>query len=279
MDISAVQKFETAREIEFDQCRCYVHENHRWCLPLVFAAQEKILLPRPCTMVMFDAHHDCKMPYEGAYISNLRNVGFSTEDLIGLCDKKLDSINGDWVIAGMELGLIGDAVLFGVRDHHRNSDLNREGYTDQFHSEHRIKLLWLPGQALQYQGDLSDNAKARALKELWAILDWEPNPETGFRFGDRQDSIWLNIDLDCFRVEWSDYYFPWPDEVFEKEFEATSNYNPTRGWSGKSFFQALVNRAGLITIARESRCCGGGEKSDVILKKLNNFLFDNKLKM
>ncbi len=277
MDISAIQEFETVGEVKFDKCICYMHENHRWCLPIAFAAQQQTSLPRPCTLVMFDAHDDCKIPDQLAHISESRRIRNSLNDLIDLCREKLDIRNCDWIIAGMELGLIGDVVVYGVRDPGSRSEFQRTGYEDTDGAIHRIKFQWFPGGDLQYHGDLSDRARQCTLKELWDILDWRLMPDGVFKFGDQSDPIWLNIDLDCFKIEWWDHNLPWPDEVFQKEFEVPSDYQCTHGWSGKAFFQELVKKAGLITIAREPRCCDGDTKSDIILTKLNRFLFDNKL--
>lgn len=54
-------------------------------------------------------------------------------------------------------------------------------------------------------------------------------------------------------------------------------YDTTEGWSGKNFFDKLVTRAGLITIAAEPKHCGGPRKSMEILGKVNSYLFDNRL--
>jgi len=88
----------------------------------------------------------------------------------------------------------------------------------------------------------------------------------------------LDLDLDCFIVRWRNYYrFPWPDEVFEKEFLAPSSYQTTLEWTGKGFLNGLVNKASLLTIAREPYCCGSKTKATEILGKVNHFLFDDKL--
>jgi len=65
--------------------------------------------------------------------------------------------------------------------------------------------------------------------------------------------------------------------VFEREFGEISSYWSTQGWSGASFLRALVGRAGLLAICREPRFTGGPRKSDVILSRLNQFVFNGEL--
>jgi hypothetical protein len=90
--------------------------------------------------------------------------------------------------------------------------------------------------------------------------------------------ILLDLDLDFFIVKWKGCYrFPWPDEVFKKEFLVQSKYQTTLGWTGKDFVDGLVKMAALLTIARESYCCGGKIKANEVLGKVNHFLFDDEI--
>ena len=41
---------------------CIIHEDHRWLLPIAHRAQQLGELPKPCTLVMFDAHMDSIEP-------------------------------------------------------------------------------------------------------------------------------------------------------------------------------------------------------------------------
>ncbi len=42
--------------------------------------------------------------------------GPTISDLIALCERDLRSLDDDWIKAAMELGLVSDAVVFGVDD-------------------------------------------------------------------------------------------------------------------------------------------------------------------
>ena len=87
----------------------------------------------------------------------------------------------------------------------------------------------------------------------------------------------LGAALDAFVVNWEGYVFPWSDEVFLDRFLKPSDYITTRGWTGKRFFSALVERAGAIVIAREPKLCGGPEKTSQVWRQVNRFLFDDQL--
>jgi len=250
--------------------RFVLHEDHRWLLPIAHVAQEQGLLPKPCTLVVFDLHHDALVP---SCLPELRagRENLTVEDVIRLCGQNLSKNDDDWLKAGMELGLFGDAVIFGVED---TSDRDKYRiYRDDLDREHRIDMLQRPRGALAYQGSLSDRARSGALERIWNVLGWQILDQL-FEFLPDRPKILLSIDLDYFAVRWGDYTFPWPDEVFEREFLVASDYWSTQGWTGKAFVRGMVEKAGLVAICRESACTGGPEKSRLILSKLDEYVFD-----
>lgn len=274
MNLSDLKEIDDLRQVPFGKCDCLLHKEHRWVLPIIFYKQQKNILSHPCTLVMFDAHHDAKDPACKNDILQIKKIGITFEGLIDLCQEKLSKLNDDWVKTGMELGLIDDAVIFGVESSADSANFKR--FKDQQENIHKIKLLGLPGKELEYQGDLSDTARRESLSDLWKILGWQCDPQ--FSFAQDGRKILLDLDLDCFIVRWKGCYrFPWPDEVFKKEFLVPSRYQTTLEWTGKDFLNGLVNKAALLTIAREPYCCGGETKATQILGKVNHFLFDDKL--
>jgi hypothetical protein len=252
---------------------CLIHNDHRWLLPIICSAQEAGLIPRPVTVVMFDFHPDDLEPLCMDEIKQLRQDGPTVEALIELCQSRLRSLDDDWVIAGMELGLIDHIVTFGVDD---RFDCKRE-HRDHLGHVHYLEYPELPRGGLGYQGSLSDLAKDRELSRLWTILGWRHFTGMGFQFDPATPKILLDFDLDCFAVRWRDYLFPWPDEVFEREFLEPSGYWTVEGRTGQDFVHGLISKAGLVTIAREPNHCGGDEKADEILRKLNRYVFDGQL--
>lgn len=275
MNLDDLRTIDNLREVSFEKCECFLHENHRWVLPIIHYAQERGTLSKPCTLVMFDAHHDTMDPGCIDEIRRIRESGIVLENLIRLCRDKLSLQNDDWVKTGMELGLIGDAVIFGVEKMWDRDRLKK--FEDHRGDMHRIELAGLPSRELKYKGSLSNLVKSESHSELWNLLEWHHIPNKRFAFARDAKKILLDFDLDCFVIRWKGYLFPWRDEVFEKEFLTPSKHFSTKEWTGKRFLDALVNRAALLTIARESEYCGGNKKADQILSKINHFLFDGKL--
>jgi hypothetical protein len=272
-----LKELDELTEVRLEKCQCFLHEDHRWILPIIHYAQERGTLSKPCTLVGFDAHHDTRDPIPDSIerIRQIRASGVTFEALISLCKEYLNPNDDDWIKAGMELGLIRDVVVFGVQHLYDNSFPIR--FNDHQGDEHRIEVLSLIYEELEYQGRLSDYCKSDSLSQLWAILDWEFIPKKGFSFSSRSRKILLDFDLDCFVISWRDYIFPWPDEVFQREFFTQSKYWSTDGWTGRMFLNELVNRAARLTFARESQFCGGSKKAEEVFSKVNRFLFDNKL--
>lgn len=274
--IPGLEQLPSSERVQFtkvDTTPCVLHENHRWLLPIAYLAQQGQLLPIPCTLVMFDLHHDALGPRCLEQLTAWRRTP-TVEGLVGLCESHLKPLDDDWLKAGMELGLFGDAVIFGVED---ASDRDRLSiHTDGSGGLHRIDMLSLPREELAYQGRLSDLARRDEFGRVWDTLGWQVSDGTS-RLADGGPKILVSIDLDCFVVRWGDYRFPWPCEVFEREFGEISSYWSTQGWSGASFLRALVGRAGILAICREPRFTGGPQKSDVILSRLNKFAFNGEL--
>ncbi len=92
------------------------------------------------------------------------------------------------------------------------------------------------------------------------------------------DKKWIvNIDLDCFSLVWEDFIFPWPKEVFEKKYKQICQGVYMQNWSGERFVEFLMKKAGILLIAREPVHCGGKDKCQEILNRVNKFLFKNQL--
>jgi hypothetical protein len=266
-------------KLTHDSCPCYAHRDHRFTLPIARFAQDEEHLPKPCTLVLFDAHHDAVEPDVMADIADLRRRNVPLNELVQLCSGRLRQKDDDWVKAGMELGLFRDVVIFGAELNVRPQYLDTENsFSDHTGEEHRLEICSeFLGSSLEYQGDLGDLCRRQELAGFWDILGWNLIPQKGFTFAEDETRILLSIDLDYFVVRWGNFLFPWPNEVFKREFHETSDYGSTNGWTGKMFFNALAEKAGLIDIALEPSCCGGIDKAYRIFASLNHHLFDDRL--
>ncbi len=262
---------ENPKQTYINDAPCILHEDHRWVLPLVCVAQGEGLLPKPCTVIMFDRHHDALDPSNAA-MQDLRRLRLAPEPygVVSVCAERLKKIDDDWLKAGMELGLFGDVAIFGV-DH--CFGMENQIYTDQSGGRHRIEISHLPRAALSYQGSLCDAIRRDDFGSLWEILGWSLSWRSA-QFLSGLPKVFLTVDLDCFAIEWDEYIFAWPTKVFEREFLEPRTF----GWTGQSFFQELVNKAGLVTIARESGCCGGRADAENILNNLIQYGFDGRVR-
>jgi len=280
MDLNTLIELDELKSINYGGITpMYLHNDHRYCLPLLYEAQSQNNVPKPINLILFDAHHDLAYPNSELLtkLHQMRLDGFSFEELLLVCKDQLRQDDSDWIYAGMELGMIDNLVSFGVQFDEPD---RKPKYEDQTGYEHTLHVLCCtPGQLLGYQGSLSDVARQNELRSLWNLFQWELVPQEGFQFSNERAKIWLNIDLDCFVINWQDYLFPWPDEVFVDRFEIPSDYWSTNGWTGKQFFQKLFETSGLLTIAREPSYCGGEEKTNEVFNKVNHYLFDNSLQI
>ncbi len=188
----------------------------------------------------------------------------------------LNHSDDDWIQGGMQLGLFSDALVFGTRG---GSDI-RESVKDLSGNNHQVITEGgFPGPMLEFKGKLSDKIYEDALRPMWDLVGWgyKDNPEKNFSFKENEEKILFDIDLDAFTMDWSDFVFPWKDEVFDRWFKESSTYSPTSGWSGLDFTNQVISQSGLITIAREPNCCRSEEKAEEIFSKLNKHIFNNGL--
>ena len=93
MNLSDLEEIDDLRQVPFEKCECFLHKEHRWVLPIIFYKQQKKILPHPCTLVMFDAHHDAKDPFCRDDILQIKKAGITFKGLIELCQKKLSKLN------------------------------------------------------------------------------------------------------------------------------------------------------------------------------------------
>ncbi len=158
----------------------FLHEDHRWVLPLVADAQEKGLLPRPVRVVLFDRHSDAAEPGE-------LSRDLSVDGVIDACKHQLSYHDDDWIVAGIRMGLLADVFIFGVDD--RMGDLPKA--VGEYGIFGRFEM---PGKL----GEVGVRARE--------VLDWTVSP------------ILLDIDLDCFAYAYRDRVMAWDESVFENEF-------------------------------------------------------------
>lgn len=287
MKLNELIKLDNLKKASLFGRDCFIHDDHRWVLPVLFNAQEKGKLDKPCTAIILDRHHDSLAPRCENKINQLRDNGLTIEALIELCQHDLGGQDDDWIIAGMELGLIADAIVFGASyDYLTHKDdrilvktvkhLVRLSFEDHFNNEHLIYLVDNVYNELMSKGCLCDYSQSDYFSELWNIINWRFIPQQGFTFADTKKKMLLDFDLDYFGFSCGDYIFPWPEKVFNNEIYSESQDWPIQ-WSMKKFIVEFIRQAGILTIAREPQFCGSEEEADQILKILNERIFDGKM--
>lgn len=267
-DLRRLVERDRLERLPFSAVPTFVHDDHRFILPIVYWAQRHGRLPLPCKLVMFDRHSDDLRPQQGRALEMIRAMRASepsVDDLLTLTDGSLSDRDDDWLLAGMELGLFSDAVVFGAED---LGGAGLREFQDHRGEAHRIWInASLPGDCFGVQGNLGDIARKYEVRPLWEILQW--GPRNGRMDFTGTEVVALSVDLDAFAIEWQDFTFPWPEEVWTRRFLKESTYDTTQGWTGKRFVEGLCRKSALLTIAREPAHCGGEAKARQILKDLN----------
>jgi hypothetical protein len=235
----------------------------------VYWAQKTGILDRPAKIISFDRHKDSLIPTSVETLSKVDIGKISDEELIGIF-KGLSARDDDWIIAGMELGLISEVMQFGSLDEEKKSETTK--YTDSRGKLHRIFHLGRPCKELSHKGVLADEEHDSVKDGMWELFGWKPSiTDAGF-----SGKYLLDIDLDFFTFGWDRYTFPFNKEIYEGEFlsPCSSQYGDT---IPAEFVRKLARDAGLVTMAAEPHFCGGKSKSKSIFTDINYMLFEGNL--
>jgi len=249
-----------------------VFRDHRWTLPVIYRAAELGLISLPVRLVTFDRHRDSLVPEDDNKILDTfrrRPKGF--DELIHIVKFHLSPRDDDWIIAGMELGLISDVIQFGSGSG-ASEDCCRD-HKDCRGDSHRIFHLGRPVSEISYKGALADVSHAAAAAGLWETLELSQE-RCEFAGG---DPLVFDIDLDYFTLAWEKYTLPYNDELFRGEFLTdcqSARYDDCRP---TDLVKNLVEHAGIVSIATEPQFCDGVEKTRSILSNMNRYLFDSQL--
>jgi hypothetical protein len=252
----------------------FVFRDHRWTLPILFVSGKQSIITLPVNLIMFDRHRDSLFPCNGTGpLTGFRDSDGSVEDLFHIVRNHLSPRDDDWILSGMELGLITDVVQFGVR----GADAAHETitkYTDSHNIVHRVFHLGRPCQELSFKGALADTAHELVPEGLWEVFSWNPSvpgiTENGKEFI-------LDIDLDYFTFSWDRYTFAFNDEIYEGEFFSSCQSSFYDDYIPLEFIRELIRKSVLITLVTEPAFCGGSQKAQTILENINDLFFEKEL--
>ncbi|MEO8086224.1 MAG: hypothetical protein ABI763_05370 [Bacteroidota bacterium] len=252
-----------------------IYEDHRTILNVLHKLKEANKIDSSLNLIMFDAHDDfCNLRPNA--LSKIKGL------LKGLTDKKLSSfvefeLNGlddDWVKAGMELGLIGDCILFNSTE--SSIRLKEEYETKDFGKKKFFNLgeVW---STMGSRGCLGDIVRSDEYKELWESLDWEYSNDNIFDFKKERKKYVFDIDLDCFTTKIFEKTVAIPQRILNQKFKELRRSDTNYYTNSLQFVKRLIEDAELVTICMESDYCGGIREAQDIFNSVDLLFFDGEL--
>ncbi len=224
----------------------YVFDPHRLALPCwAFALGTS---GPPALLVSLDRHLDVVVPERPEAVPD-RSAGLRALDEHARWS--LDVRNYDHILAAMEAGLVGDALLV-ARTRPRGAFAG-DTYVDTRGRPHRL---------------VSVSTVDRAT-EAWS----RPAPGDAVRnVLEAASQVLLDVDLDCF-TSLSDAdpttVLPWPRSVI-REFLLPDG--------SEAFWDAVLGRTVALTLAREPHHCGGLLASGALFRDVAEVLFRELLR-
>ncbi len=253
-----------------------LYDDHRCILNALFEAKRLGLFDTTPNLIFFDRHDDACDPdirrqelFEQWNVEKIEDV--SSKDFWSFVEFDLNVLDDDWLLAGMELGLINHAVVIGQYD---NSNMQSKDHkfksTDGIvHEMYDIPHLnWSIGS----RGCLGDNIiKEPYYENVREIFEYNQPPYGRYdKFSkDVTKPFILDFDLDCFTTECEDMCFAWPEAIFKEKYFDNNDV--------QCFMRRLIDRSSFITICREPECCGGLGESNKILGYLDKYFFEGWL--
>lgn len=253
-----------------------LYDDHRTILNILFEAKRLELFGTPPNIVFFDRHDDACNPNKKANellekwgVDKIENV--SSQNFWSFVEFDLSGLDDDWLLAGMELGLINHAVVIGQNENHNIHDMKNmfESSDGKLHELFDISHLdWSIGS----RGCLGDNViKEAYYKNVRNIFEYNQSPYGRYdKFSEEVTMPFvLDFDLDCFTTECEGKTHAWPEDIFKKKYFDNEDV--------QYFMHRLIERSTIITICREPACCGGLGESNKILRYLDCYFFDGCL--
>lgn len=253
-----------------------LYDDHRSILNVLFETKKLGLFSTTPNLIFFDKHDDACNPrinvkdlLEKWGVERIEDV--SSRDFWSFVEFELSGLDDDWLLAGMELGLINHAVVIGQEENTNIHDMNNmfESSDGILHELFDISHLdWSIGS----RGCLGDNViKEGYYENVRNIFEYNQPPYGRYDKFSREVTVpfVLDFDLDCFTTECDNKTYAWPEDIFKKKYVYNEDV--------KYFMNRLINRSTIITICREPACCGGLGESNKILGYLDCYFFDGCL--
>lgn len=253
-----------------------LYDDHRSILNVLFEAKKLDLFNTTPNLIFFDRHDDACDPnicskdlYKKWGVNKIEEV--SSREFWSFVEFDLNVLDDDWLLAGMELGLINHAVVIGQKENSNMCSMNHQfkSLDGEVHELFDISHLnWSIGS----RGCLGDSIiKEPYYENIRNIFEYNQPPYGRYdKFSkDVTKPFVLDFDLDCFTTECENKIFAWPEAIFRDKYYENDDV--------QLFMQKLINRSSIITICREPSCCGGLGESNKILGYLDYYFFDGCL--
>lgn len=255
-----------------------LYDDHRSILNVLFETKKLGLFSTTPNIIFFDKHDDACNPqinakdlFEKWGIERIEDV--SSRDFWSFVEFDLSGLDDDWLLAGMELGLINHAVVIGQTENSNMRDLNNL-FESSDGEVHELFDIYHLNYSLGSRGCLGDNViKEPYYENVRNIFEYNQPPYGRYDKFSKEvtNPIVLDFDLDCFTTECENNVYAWPEAIFREKYydNETVQY----------FMYRLIERSTFITICREPKCCGGLGESNKILGYLDKYFFDGWLRM
>lgn len=253
-----------------------LYDDHRSILNVLFETKKLGLFSTTPNLIFFDKHDDVCNPQINAKdllekwgVERIEDV--SSRDFWSFVEFDLSGIDDDWLLAGMELGLINNAVVIGQNENSNMKDMNNmfESTDGRVHNLLDISHL---KYSIGCRGCLGDSIiKEPYYETVRNIFEYNQPPHERYdKFSEEVTNPFvLDFDLDCFTTECEDNVYAWPEKILREKYYDNEEV--------QYFMHKLINRSTIITICREPACCGGLGESNKILGYLDRYFFDGCL--
>lgn len=253
-----------------------LYDDHRCILNALFEAKKLKLFNMPPNIIFFDRHDDACNPdirkqelFEQWNVERIEDV--SSKDFWSFVEFDLNVLDDDWLLAGMELGLISHAVVIGQYENAnmRSKDHKYKSTDGVVHEMYNIPHL---NHSIDSRGCLGDSIiKQPYYENIRDIFEYNQPPYGRYdKFSKEATKPFvLDFDLDCFTTDCEGNTYAWPEAIFKEKYFDNNNV--------QYFMQRLIDRSSFITICREHECCGGLGESNKILGYLDKYFFEGWL--
>lgn len=278
-DIKSIQGLILRSNIEvfpFHNKKIILYDDHRSVLNVLFESKKLGLFSKTPNLLFFDKHDDAcdpRIKVEDLFrewgANRIEDV--NSRDFWSFVEFDLSGTDDDWLLAGMELDLINDAVVIGQTENSNMSDMNNH-FDSSDGTRHELFDIPHIDYSIGCRGCLGDSIlKEPYYETIRNIFEYNQLlPRNYEQFSNEVNNPFvLDFDLDCFTTECEGKAYAWPEVIFwEKYCKNEKTFH---------FMRQLIDRSSFITICREPKCCGGIGESNKILGYLDNYFFNGCL--